>query len=81
MNGPNKLKCYITLGWKSLTVTNTLAYWAHSCVTNKIKCSEYDSWCFLQKPTIGSDISNKSLKRKHKHQRRLQFNQRVKRAF
>ena len=28
---------------------------------------------------IGSDISIKSLKRKH--QRRLQFNQRVKRAF
>ncbi len=30
---------------------------------------------------IGSDISIKSLKRKTKHQRRLQFNQRVKRAF
>jgi hypothetical protein len=30
---------------------------------------------------IGSDISIKSLKRKTKHQRRLQFNQHVKRAF
>ncbi len=32
-------------------------------------------------PCIGSDISNKSLKRKLKHQRPLQFNQRVKQAF
>jgi hypothetical protein len=31
--------------------------------------------------SIGSDISIKSLKRKTQHQRRLQFNQRVKRAF
>ncbi len=30
---------------------------------------------------IGSDISIKSLKRKTQHQRHLQFNQRVKRAF
>jgi hypothetical protein len=27
---PNKLKCYITLGWKSLLMTNTLAYCTHS---------------------------------------------------
>ncbi len=33
------------------------------------------------KTIIGSDISIKSLKRKTKHQRRLQFNQHVKRAF
>jgi hypothetical protein len=25
-NGPNKLECYITLKWKGLPVTNTLAY-------------------------------------------------------
>ncbi len=30
MNGPNKLECYITIGWKGLAVTNTLAYWVHS---------------------------------------------------
>ncbi len=27
-NGPNKLECYITLGWRSLPRINTLAYWA-----------------------------------------------------
>jgi len=26
---PNKLECYITLGWKGLPVTNTLALWTH----------------------------------------------------
>ncbi len=26
----NKLERHITLGWKSLTGTNTLAYWSHS---------------------------------------------------
>jgi len=31
MNGPNKLDCYITLGWKG-PWTNTLAYWAHSYI-------------------------------------------------
>ncbi len=30
---------------------------------------------------IGSNISMKSLKRRTEHQQRLQFNQRVKRAF
>jgi hypothetical protein len=25
-NGPNKLECYITRGWKGLLRTNTLAY-------------------------------------------------------
>jgi hypothetical protein len=29
-NGPIKLECYITLGWKGLLGTNTVAYWAHS---------------------------------------------------
>jgi hypothetical protein len=28
MNGPNKVKCYITLGWKGLPETNALAYFA-----------------------------------------------------
>jgi hypothetical protein len=26
-NGPNELECYITLGWKGLTGTKTLAYY------------------------------------------------------
>jgi hypothetical protein len=29
MNGPNKLKCYATLGWKGLPEAKRLAYWAH----------------------------------------------------
>jgi len=29
---PNKLECYITQGWKSLPVTHTLLYRAHSVV-------------------------------------------------
>ncbi len=40
MNGPNKLECYITQGWK-LPVTTTPAYWALSQVKKKIKCCEY----------------------------------------
>jgi hypothetical protein len=27
-NEPNKLECYITLGWKGFPVTKTPAYWA-----------------------------------------------------
>jgi len=29
-NEPNKLECYITLGWKGLPITTTLAYWNNS---------------------------------------------------
>jgi hypothetical protein len=29
-HGSNKLECYITLGWKGLSGTNSLTYWAHS---------------------------------------------------
>ncbi len=29
INGPNKLDCFITLGFKGLPGTNTVAYWAH----------------------------------------------------
>jgi hypothetical protein len=32
-NGPRKLECYITLGWKGLLQTNTLAY----CLIQKSK--------------------------------------------
>ncbi len=38
--GHNKLECYITLGWKGLPVANTLAYSAHSYITQN--CYEYD---------------------------------------
>ncbi len=44
LHKPDELKCYITLGWKSLPMTNALAYRAYSCVTNKIKCCEYGPW-------------------------------------
>jgi ABC-type lipoprotein release transport system permease subunit len=37
MNGPNKLECYITLGWKGLLGTNALAYWARLNVKNYLK--------------------------------------------
>jgi hypothetical protein len=40
-NRPNKLTCFITLGWKGLQETNTLAYWAHLNITKKMKCREY----------------------------------------
>jgi len=36
-------KCYITLSWKGLPWSNTVAYWAHSKSTKKMKCCEYDS--------------------------------------
>ncbi len=39
INWPNRLDCYITLGWKVFPGTNTLAYWAHSY---KKKCCEYN---------------------------------------
>jgi hypothetical protein len=39
-NESNKLECYITLGWKGLTVTNTLAFKVHSSVTKNMKCFE-----------------------------------------
>jgi len=41
MNGPNKLECYITLGWKGLPGANTLAYWTLTLVTKKMNCCDY----------------------------------------
>ncbi len=40
-SGPIQLECNITIGQASLSVTNTLAYWAHSLVMKKRKCCEY----------------------------------------
>ncbi len=34
-NGPNKLECYIAIGWVGVPGTNTLAFEAHSYVTKK----------------------------------------------
>ncbi len=57
--------------------------YALSIWKQKTVCSENGAreQKFLNIFAIGSDISIKSLKRKTQHQRRLQFNQRVKRAF
>ncbi len=35
-NGPKKLECYITLGWKGLIGTNALTYWVYSQVMKKM---------------------------------------------
>jgi hypothetical protein len=50
INQPNKLECYIKLGWKGLPATNALAYWACSKVIMKMKCCEYSPRSFGQKP-------------------------------
>jgi hypothetical protein len=60
---PNKLECCITLGWKSLPGTNTLAYWAHCFVTEKMKCCEYHS-CSLRSIYTG-DIHTIATSKKH----------------
>jgi hypothetical protein len=39
-NRPNKLECYIALGWKGLLRDNTIAYWTLLYVMKKMKCSE-----------------------------------------
>ncbi len=41
INRRNELQCYMTLVIKGLPGINTLAYWAHSKVTKKIKFCEY----------------------------------------
>ncbi len=48
-NWPDKHECYITKLSKGSTVTKTLAYWAHSQVTKKIKCCEYSPRCLFYK--------------------------------
>ncbi len=42
LNEPNKPLCYTTIGWNGLPGINTLAHWAHSYVTMKMKCCELD---------------------------------------
>ncbi len=48
--GFTTLHCYIISNRKDLPVKNTLAYWAHSKVTKKMKY-EYDP-CLLKKSRI-----------------------------
>jgi len=36
-------KYYIALRWKSLPITNTLAYWTHSYAMKKLKCCEHNT--------------------------------------
>ncbi len=40
MYGPNKVEHFTTLGQNGLPITNTLAYWALTKVTQKMKCCE-----------------------------------------
>ncbi len=47
INGHNKLGCCITRGYIGSQGANTLAYRAHSKVTKKIECFEYDSCVIL----------------------------------
>jgi hypothetical protein len=42
-NVHDKQECYITLGWKGLIITKTLAYWAPLQIMKQMKCCEYDS--------------------------------------
>ena len=47
MNGPNKIECYFTLGWKS-SRTNTLAYFCPSVSKLEKNCCEYASTLSLE---------------------------------
>ncbi len=47
MNMPNKLECLCLTSLSVLVKCNTLAYWAHSCVREKMKCCEYNSWFLI----------------------------------
>ncbi len=48
--GPISYECNITLGYIRLLGTCTPAYSAHSQVTKKIKCCQYDSSLFVKPP-------------------------------
>jgi hypothetical protein len=52
MNGQNKLEGYITQGSKGLPRTNSLVYWAHSYVTKKIECCDYDPRDLIHNPSF-----------------------------
>jgi hypothetical protein len=58
-NGHDKL-VFPTIGWKGLSGTNTLAYWAHSKVTKKMKCCEYGTRVHIHKASFSSQLTNGS---------------------
>jgi hypothetical protein len=43
----------------SLTLWNSLAYWADSSVTKKIKCFEYGSWDGIHNTLFSSKLTNR----------------------
>ncbi len=53
--GPNKLECYISLGWKGLLGKDTLAYWAHSWVAGRYGWTGYN----VMKRRIKTSMNNK----------------------
>ncbi len=58
MNGPNKLECYTTLGWKCLPGPNTVAYCTLLKVTQKMMCCEYDSRSLIHNTLFSSQLMN-----------------------
>ncbi len=56
INGPNKVECYMTLGWKCLPEANSLAYWTICkkwrkwSVVNTVPgiCAKILIWNFIQ---------------------------------
>ncbi len=45
MGSPSKLECFALTSISSQVEYNTLAYWAHSQATKKMKCCEYGPRC------------------------------------
>ncbi len=56
---PNKLDCYITLGWKGLSGTNTLAHWGPLIRLPKLKYCEYASRISISELFYAKDESDK----------------------
>jgi hypothetical protein len=57
-NWPNKLDCYITVGWKFLSRTNSLAYWSPFMSYKKMKCFEYGPRGRIHNFSFSSQITN-----------------------
>jgi hypothetical protein len=71
MNEPNKLECYITLSWKELPGTNTLAYWAIQTL-QEMKCYEdtcvYLILCIVVKTKIAVKTGQQKARTFHQRQ-------------
>ncbi len=59
-NGTYKLECCITQDWKSLQ--GQTEYYAHSEVTKKTKCCEYDSWDCIRNTSFCLQLMNRPIK-------------------